>query len=72
MSQIPEKQTIAELVSNLPDKEKYNAVIYVGLDGVRVSNLGVAGSLPQGADPRQYLFSKLQEALQGIAFSGNG
>jgi len=66
------KQTITELVSNLPDQGKYDAIIYVGLDGVRVSNLGVAGSLPQGADPKQYIFRKLQEALQGIAFSGNG
>ena len=64
------KRTLQEHFAQHTDKAQYDAVIFVGLSGVNVSNLGIAGALPQGADPKKYIFSKLQEASFGLAFSG--
>ena len=62
-------QTLQQLFAQHTDTAKYDAVVFIGLSGVSVSNLGVAGSIPAGADPKKYIFSKLQEATFGLAFS---
>jgi len=67
----PQKRTLQEHFAQHTDKAQYDAVIFVGLTGVNVSNLGIAGALPQGSDPKKYIFSKLQEASFGLAFSGD-
>tara|TARA_Y100000592_G_scaffold75329_1_gene117633 strand:- start:1805 stop:2020 length:216 start_codon:yes stop_codon:yes gene_type:complete len=66
-----QKQTLKALLEQHPDTQKYDAVVFIGLSGVNVSNIGIAGALPEGADPKRYLFAKLQEAQLGIAFSGD-
>jgi len=59
---------LSEMVSEIPDESDYEGAVFIALNGINVVNIGFAGKMPEGVEPREYLFQKFHEAMTALAF----